>query len=113
MALDTTFHSALSIKKIVGFAGNPSQIKQALVDRLEELDVEDDCIEEATEELPPQPEGDLEAVARLVSLARAAGFVVVLQGDFPPFTTSSIEVTTPSSIGLLQAAHDLPALSPP
>jgi hypothetical protein len=97
---NTTFLSSLSISKIAESAGNASDTRAALEADLQSKGIDTSV---ATSNLPSGADADLEAVARLISLARGHGLFVqvAVRGD-----ETSFDIVTPSSAGMLQSRHD-------
>lgn len=95
-----TFLSSLSISKIIESAGTAAETRAALEADLKSKGVD---TTDAMANLPRGADRDLEAVARLVSLARGHGYVVQLRGKARGV---SFQLTSPSDSGMLQSRHD-------
>jgi len=96
---DRTFVSSLSVSRIAIASGRAQQFRADLENSLRGRGIDP---APALQNLPPGDDGEAEAIARLVSLARGNGLFVQL----PSAPGSSITVTTPAGAGMLQSGHD-------
>jgi hypothetical protein len=94
------FHSSMELRKMAQLLGNVNVTIQILERQLTANMIDPSP---ALKGLPPGNVGKLEAVARLVALARANGFAVLLEGASNG--ALQFNVVTPASVHLLQCSH--------
>jgi hypothetical protein len=96
------YHSSMELRKMTQLLGNPDATIATLEQQLAVNRIDPDP---ALRGLPPGNVGKLEAVARLVALARANGFAVLLEGAAASSGALEIKVVSPASVHLLQCSH--------
>jgi len=88
------------IEVLKGTNGDLSEAKLSIMKALEEAGVNIDAV---AADLQSQKISDEEAILRLISLSRAHGMIVQLQGGSSEMQFS---ITRPSTVAPLQSSHD-------
>jgi hypothetical protein len=96
MANPAPYVSSFSAAKLAAAAGNLNAVRQSLERQLTAAGID---LSPTRANLPPGDEGEMEAISRLISLARGHGFCVELTGN------ADFSVTLPSAVAMLQSGH--------
>jgi|SRR5579863_2247709 len=99
---NTTYLSSLSLKRLATAAGKEEDFRNSLEQQLREHGIDPLS---AYNNLPPGEVGKAEIVARLVSLARAHG-LLVLAPDVSLQKGGTLKIVTPAAANMLQSGHD-------
>lgn len=93
------FYSAFDVSTLVQFTGTAADARAKLEAELKSRGID---TQQALRNLPQGADGDREAVARLVSLARGNGFCVqIKQGKHGP----DFDIVMPAQVNTLQSGH--------
>ena len=104
-----SYKSASYIGSLIKSAGNGSEILAGLLSDLNQRGID---TKSALANLPEGALGEIEAVSRLVSLARGNGYCVAISANNSQDSTFSINVQTPAELGTLQAGHHRDTITP-
>jgi hypothetical protein len=98
------FVSAFTLGKIVQFNGKAGEARRSLEAALRERGID---IAPALRNLPEGEPGNVEAVSRLISLARGHGYFVEVgqMGQYAAGGTPMFTVSQPAAVGALQSGH--------